>query len=292
MRSLLLLLLVAPLAWTAQAQSFSWFATTLTTTDSGLPHAAVRVLPESVWTAADSTVSLSPTAVEQVASARESGLKVIAQVGAGFSAPALDQLWEGVVDGLILPAGSFVDPVTRPEFTVLLASAPEDMTMDGALTPFGVAPGDWTGVDSVFAGRAPSQDQPMPAPTIVVPTSADSPLAVLSPGSVLLGDSLPAAVDDLLAFRTAHPAIASGVHLQLQAAPYAFYRGLRTSLDETDEVVVIAGATGSVRVNVSSVFDDDVVLRDRVSGQIGLVSFGQIMMKAGPSGLLLLEVVQ
>lgn len=93
------------------------------------------------------------------------------------------------------------------------------------------------------------------------------------------------------AFRKAHPAISAGGHDQIQEAPYAFYRGVRVGMGE-DEVVVVMGASGKTRLNVSIVWPDDTVLRDAYTGNVAIVSFGQVTFTAAPSGILLLEEVK
>ena len=92
-------------------------------------------------------------------------------------------------------------------------------------------------------------------------------------------------------FRAAHPAIATGGHDQLQDEPYAFYRGVRVGAEE-DQVIVVLGAEGRTRLNVSVVWPDDTVLRDAYTGKISIVSFGQITLNADPSGVMLLEEVK
>lgn len=93
------------------------------------------------------------------------------------------------------------------------------------------------------------------------------------------------------AFRKAHPAISSGGHDQLQDAPYTFYRGVRVGLEE-DQVVVAMGVSGKTRLNVSVVWPDDTVLRDAYTGNVAIVSFGQVSFTAAPAGILLLEEVK
>ncbi len=92
-------------------------------------------------------------------------------------------------------------------------------------------------------------------------------------------------------FRAAHPAIARGGHDIVQDEPYTFYRGLQIGLD-TDEVVIVVGATGKTRINVSLVWPDDTVLRDAYTGNVAFVSFGQVTFTADPSGLILMEEVR
>lgn len=92
-------------------------------------------------------------------------------------------------------------------------------------------------------------------------------------------------------FRAAHPAVARGGHDKLIDAPYTFYRGVRQGLD-TDEVIIVMGASGRTRVNVSIVWPDDTVLRDAYTGSVAIVSFGQANFTADPSGLILIEEVK
>lgn len=92
-------------------------------------------------------------------------------------------------------------------------------------------------------------------------------------------------------FRAAHPAIARGGHDKLLDAPYTFYRGVRQGMD-TDEVIIVMGASGRTRVNVSIVWPDDTVLRDAYTGSVAIVSFGQVNFTADPSGLILIEEVK
>ncbi len=92
-------------------------------------------------------------------------------------------------------------------------------------------------------------------------------------------------------FRAAHPAVARGGHDKLSDAPYTFYRGVRQGLD-TDEVIVVMGANGKTRVNVSIVWPDDTVLRDAYTGNVAIVSFGQATFTADASGLILIEEVR
>jgi hypothetical protein len=163
--------------------------------------------------------------------------------------------------------------------------------MDGTLQPFDFSDGEWLAIDSVFAARAPSADNPAPVTGILVPNTSGSALGVLAPGSIFVTGAASDEWASLLAFRAQHDAIVVGAHEMLQAEPYAFYRGARTGRDTLDEVVVVVGAQGKTRINVSSVFDDDVILKDALTGAIALVVYGQVSLQAGPSGMLLLEVL-
>ncbi len=90
------------------------------------------------------------------------------------------------------------------------------------------------------------------------------------------------------AFRAAHPAVATGGYDMVQESPYAFHRGMRQGAD-TDQVVIVLGAEGKTRVKVSIVWPDDTILRDAYTGNVSIVSFGQVTFDAAPSGLMLLE---
>lgn len=121
---------------------------------------------------------------------------------------------------------------------------------------------------------------------------------LLQPGAVdiMAGDegSEPAVLDHwqkLGTFRDRHPAIGGGAHEDLDEAPYMFYRGLRMG-SEVDEVLIVLGATGKVRLKVSLVFRDDTVLRDAYTGRVALVSYGQIRLTAHENGVMLLEEVR
>lgn len=93
-------------------------------------------------------------------------------------------------------------------------------------------------------------------------------------------------------YREAHPAIARGGHDKLQDEPYAFYRGLRMGTEEDHVVVVMGASDGRTRVNVSRIWPNDTVLRDAYTGNIAIVSFGQVTFKADPSGLILMEEIK
>jgi len=92
-------------------------------------------------------------------------------------------------------------------------------------------------------------------------------------------------------FRARHPAIAAGSHVRINDKPYAFFRSAKIS-GMMDEVLVVLGASGRVRLTVSRVLPDDTVVKDVLTGKIGIVSFGQLSMKVGDSGMLLLELVK
>jgi alpha-amylase len=110
-------------------------------------------------------------------------------------------------------------------------------------------------------------------------------------GTELAGASIPDHWSIPASFRGRHPAVAGGVHIKLDDDPYTFYRGLRLGA-RMDEVIVVMGASGKTRVNVTKVFPDDTVLRDANTGNIAIVSFGEVEFQAGENGVLLLEPLE
>ena len=121
---------------------------------------------------------------------------------------------------------------------------------------------------------------------------------MLQPGAINVQDaqvgtdpSVFAHLQTMGTFRDRHPAIGEGAHEDISEGPYIFYRGLRMGA-EVDEVLVVLGAQGEVRLNVSVVFDDDTILRDAYTGNVGFVSYGQIRLTAHEHGVMLLEEVK
>ncbi len=92
-------------------------------------------------------------------------------------------------------------------------------------------------------------------------------------------------------FRTGHPAIAMGTHTVLADEPYTFSRTLRMGTLE-DQVVVVLGAAGKTRVNVSSVYSDNTILRDAYTGKTSFVSYGMVYVDPADGGPVLLEEVR
>jgi alpha-amylase len=89
-------------------------------------------------------------------------------------------------------------------------------------------------------------------------------------------------------FRHRHPAVSSGSHEQAGYEPYIFYRTARYGALE-DKVVVVLGAEGRTRINVSRFFPDDTALRDAYTGKVSIVSFGMVSFPAHERGILLIE---
>ncbi len=154
-------------------------------------------------------------------------------------------------------------------------------------------PGDAAGLDALFARRARSAEKPGAA-VLAVPGDDPSIHWLLLPGPVAVPESRvsDAAWQTVARFRSRHPGLADGVHGKLSDAPYAFFRGLRLGKGKEDVVLVVLGAEGRVRLNVSSIFPDDVALRDAVSGAVALVSFGQLSVPASEAGIMLFELME
>ncbi len=93
----------------------------------------------------------------------------------------------------------------------------------------------------------------------------------------------------IASFKRDHPAVGLGVHERLPGdGYYAFHRTLDSRV-HPDKVLVVMGATGRVRLNVSRLFADDTALRDAYSGKVAIVSFGSVQFDAGDSGILLIS---
>ena len=90
-------------------------------------------------------------------------------------------------------------------------------------------------------------------------------------------------------FRSRHPAVGAGTHQLISAGPYTFQRTYRGA-NVVDNVVVVLGAEGRTRINVSGAFPDDAIVRDAITGSTGFVSFGYVSFTPDESGTLLLEL--
>ena len=114
---------------------------------------------------------------------------------------------------------------------------------------------------------------------------------MLAPGDIHLvgsGDETLAKIEE---FRRRHPAVGAGIHEQLVNRSYTFQRTIGTR-GLTDRVVIVLGAEGRTAVNVSRVFEDDVMLRDAMTDQSAFVSFGMATFDAHPSGVILIEEIR
>ena len=114
---------------------------------------------------------------------------------------------------------------------------------------------------------------------------------LLMPDSILVEGEPDGISREILAFRSRHPAVVSGNHVQLVNNVYTFQR----SIDDPrfkDTVVVVLGASGRTTVNVSRAFADDALVRDAITGGTTFVTFGMAMFDADPSGVVLIEEVK
>jgi glycosidase len=88
-------------------------------------------------------------------------------------------------------------------------------------------------------------------------------------------------------FRRNHVAVGAGAHKQISASPYTFSR-IYSKNGVEDKIVAVAGANGSVAVDVSSVFTDGTSVRNAYDGASGTVSGGKVTFTAG-NGVILIE---
>jgi alpha-amylase len=100
-------------------------------------------------------------------------------------------------------------------------------------------------------------------------------------------------------FRQRHPAVGLGAHETLavpaegEAKPYVFVRRHRLPGGRED-VVMVALVPEALRgrpimLPTSRAFADDALVRDAATGQVALVSYGQVRLIAGETGIVLLE---
>ncbi len=154
-------------------------------------------------------------------------------------------------------------------------------------------------LDSVYAHLSGLREE-NPAHGIITPVASSlvDVSTVFLPGTLELTASagLNATAPDAnelvrtaLEFRARHPAVGAGVHRSMAEEPYTFERAYRKG-GLTDVVIVVFGASGRTRINVSSAFPDDSIVRDAVTGRTAFVSFGYVSFTPDDSGLLLLEL--
>jgi len=217
--------------------------------------------------------------------AREAGLKIfLALDGEGQDSIAGRAMASGF-HGIVSLGGKPVAAPEDPSFMIVEG--------DADIERLGPLPGAGAGLEALFARRARSPERPEAAP-LALPVAGASADWLLLPGPVAVPESVVGdpAWNTIARFRARHPALADGVHGKLSDSPYAFFRGLRLAKGEEDIVLVIIGAEGKLRLNVSSIFPDDVVLRDAVSGAVAMVSYGQLSTTAPEGGLMLFEEVR
>lgn len=222
--------------------------------------------------------------------ARKAGLRILLSLegdpGADSTLGLALRARKSGFDGIMALSGSR-DGLTDDSDLFLVVAG------DGTFERIGSLPAESEALDALFARRARSVEKPEAA-VLAVPGDDPSAHWLLLPGPVAVPESrvADAAWQTVARFRSRHPALADGVHGKLSDSPYAFFRGMRLGKGEEDVVLVVLGAEGRLRLNVSSIYPDDVVVRDAVSGAMALVSFGQLSLPASKEGIMLLEIVE
>jgi hypothetical protein len=227
--------------------------------------------------------------------ARESGLRILLgledAVGEDSVLGLAIRAVEAGFDGIVTSDPHVRSSLDRSAFEGFVVVSGDDGA-DVVIERLASLPDSDAGLETLYARRARSIEDPTAA-GLAVPAGPVDAHWLLLPGPVAVPEAHLAdpAWQTVARFRSRHPALADGVHAKLSDEPYAFYRGMRLDRGLEDVVLVVVGAEGRIRLNVSSIFPDNVVLRDAVSGTIALVSFGQLSMTAGSGGLVLLELV-
>jgi len=85
-------------------------------------------------------------------------------------------------------------------------------------------------------------------------------------------------------FRNRHIAIGAGAHSKMSDSPYTFSR-----VKDNDKVICVLGASGSVAVNVGSIFGEGVSVRNYYTGATATVTGGIVTFDAGANGVILIE---
>ncbi len=129
-------------------------------------------------------------------------------------------------------------------------------------------------------GRAPSPDEVDEAERVRSPMNWDDMDVALLNHWQRLGQ-----------FRSRHPSLALGRHDVLSMDPYAFRRSSGIGA-ASDEVIVVLAEPGRVRLNVSKVYGDNVILRDAYTDRTSFVSYGMVHIEVGDAGVALLEKVK
>ncbi|MEK4513354.1 alpha-amylase [Paenibacillus sp. FSL K6-2524] len=91
-------------------------------------------------------------------------------------------------------------------------------------------------------------------------------------------------------FRNNHIAVGAGTHKKIADSPYTFSRTYEQG-DILDKVVVATGTSGTVDINVSSMFPDGTTVRDAYTKSEVVVSNGKAKFTAGANGVILIENV-
>jgi alpha-amylase len=92
-------------------------------------------------------------------------------------------------------------------------------------------------------------------------------------------------------FRRAHLAIGAGEHKIINDSPYVFSREYKKD-EINDKVICVIGAENEVTIDVSSVFEDGVTVRDAYTGNSEKVKGGKVKFKAHKNGVILIEEVK
>ena len=89
-------------------------------------------------------------------------------------------------------------------------------------------------------------------------------------------------------FRNNHLSVGAGEHIDIADSPYTFGR-IYNKDGNSDKVVCVIGATGTIDVDVSKVFNDGSKVRDAYTGVITTVQNGKATFTAGENGVILIE---
>lgn len=92
-------------------------------------------------------------------------------------------------------------------------------------------------------------------------------------------------------FRRAHLAIGAGEHKIISDSPYTFSRVYKKD-EITDKVACVIGAENETNIDVSSIFEDGVIVRDAYTGNTAKVTSGKVIFKAHKNGVILIEEVK
>ena len=89
-------------------------------------------------------------------------------------------------------------------------------------------------------------------------------------------------------FRNNHLSVGAGEHIDIADSPYTFGR-IYNKDGNSDKVVCVVGAKGTIDVDVSKVFNDGNKVRDAYTGVITTVQNGKATFTAGENGVILIE---
>ena len=89
-------------------------------------------------------------------------------------------------------------------------------------------------------------------------------------------------------FRNNHLSVGAGDNIDISDSPYTFGRVYNKD-GESDRVVCVVGASGTIDVDVSSVFSNGSKVRDAYTGAITTVKNGKATFTADSNGVILIE---